>query len=463
MIDLKDLRRDPDRYRRAATDKQMSSRTVDELLEQDGELRLLQSKLEELTAEKNRISKDIGKIAARLKKADGQEKTALQQEMAHLKQRPNQIKLLEQELGQKITPLANRRDQLWLELALPADPKVPVGRSADDNVELRCWHPDWFDPSRSFAQNKGFEPASHVELMQALGMVDFERGVKIAGTRSYVLRQAGMQLHQAVLRFGFDFMTNEKGFEAVSVPVLVREDCMVGTGFFPHAKDQAYHVANPTGDNELYLTGTGEVGLMALHQDEIIDVERLPLCYTTVSSCFRREAGATGKDTAGLFRIHQFDKVEQVVICRADETTSNQWHQKMIGFVETLLQRLELPYRLLQCCTADLGPKNADMIDIECWMPSRGPEQALGVPAGAFAETHSASKLYDFQCRRVNLRYRDPESKKTVFCHSLNNTVVASPRILIPIVEMYQNQDGTITVPKALRAYLNGIEKIGKK
>jgi seryl-tRNA synthetase len=186
----------------------------------------------------------------------------------------------------------------------------------------------------------------------------------------------------------------------------------------------------------------------------------LPLRYTTVSTCFRREAGAAGKETAGLYRIHQFDKVEQVVICRADEAESRRWHRTMIGFVEMLLQRLEIPYRLLQCCTGDLGPKNADMIDIESWMPSRGELDDHGVPRGDWGETHSASRLYDYQTRRLNLRYRDPQTRKPVIAHSLNNTVAASPRILIPIVELYQNADGSITVPTVLRPYTGGVARI---
>ena len=273
-------------------------------------------------------------------------------------------------------------------------------------------------------------------------MVEFERAVKMAGARHYALSGDGMRLHQAVLRYALDFIVNEHGFRPMSVPVIVREECMVGTAFFPSGHDQAYHIEESRrgAGHDLYLTGTGEVGLMGLHGNEILDVDALPLKYATVSTCFRREAGAAGKDTAGLYRIHQFEKVEQVVICRADEEESRRWHKEMIGIVESLLQRLELPYRLLQCCTGDLGPKNADMIDVECWMPSRGEEDEVGRPRGAYGETHSASRLYDYQCRRLNMRYRD-ERRKTVFCHSLNNTVAASPRILIPIVEMNQNAD----------------------
>ena len=237
---------------------------------------------------------------------------------------------------------------------------------------------------------------------------------------------------------------------------------MVGTGFFPAGREQAYHIEESKrgAGHDLFLIGTGEVSLMALHSEEIVEESKLPLRYATLSTCFRREAGAAGKETAGLFRIHQFEKVEQVVICRADEQESRRWHQKMMEISQALLRRLELPHRLLQCCTGELGPKNADMVDIECWMPGRGEAGRDGRPLGAWGETHSASRLYDYQCRRINLRYRAADGA-TVFCHSLNNTVIASPRILVPILELYQNQDGTVTVPGALRPYMDGQERIG--
>jgi seryl-tRNA synthetase len=237
---------------------------------------------------------------------------------------------------------------------------------------------------------------------------------------------------------------------------------MVGTGFFPTGRDQAYHIEESRrgAGHDLFLVGTGEVSLMAMHTDEILDESELPIKYATLSTCFRREAGAAGRDTAGLYRIHQFEKVEQVLICSADEAESRRWHKTMIGIAEALLQQLELPYRLVQCCAGDLGPKNADMIDIECWMPGRGDLDADGRPVGDWGETHSASRLYDYQCRRLNLRYRGADGK-TVFCHSLNNTVIAGPRILIPILELYQNEDGSVTVPRALRPYMGGQERIG--
>jgi seryl-tRNA synthetase len=265
-----------------------------------------------------------------------------------------------------------------------------------------------------------------------------------------------------VLRYALDFMVDRRGFTPITVPVIVREECMIGTGFFPAGREQAYTVEESRrgGTHDLFLTGTGEVGLMGIHGDEILSHDQLPLRYTTCSTCFRREAGAAGKDTAGLYRIHQFDKVEQVVVCRADDAESRRWHASMLESVELILQSLAIPYRLLQCCSGDLGVKNEDMIDVESWMPGRGDLDAQGVPSGAYGETHSASRLGDYQCRRLNLRYKD-EQGRTVFAYALNNTVIASPRVLIPILEIHQNADGSVTVPAPLRPYMGGIERIG--
>jgi len=277
-----------------------------------------------------------------------------------------------------------------------------------------------------------------------------------------VMTGLGMRLHQAVLRYAVDFMADKRGFSPMGVPVIVKEECMVGTGFFPAGREQAYHIEESKrgSGHDLYLTGTGEVGLMGLHADEILQADQLPLKYCTVSTCFRREAGAAGKDTAGLYRIHQFDKVEQVVVCKADDVESRGWHKQMIESVEMILQSMGLAYRLLQCCTGDLGVKNEDMIDIESWMPGRGANGSDGAPTGEFGETHSASRLNDFQCRRLNLRYKD-ETGKMRFAYALNNTVAASPRILIPLLEMHQQADGSVLVPEVLRPYMGGIAKIG--
>ena len=461
MIDLKELRADPEKFRRGAANKRLDV-DINALLRCDQQLRDAMNRRQELTAEKNQIGKQIGQIAGRLKDASGQVKADLEAQITQLRARPSQLKQDEAVITQQVEQLQIQRDRLWLQVPMPADQDVPVGNSSDDNVEIKRWYPPWFDLSRSFQENKGFKPKTHIELMRNLGLVDFERGVKLAGTRSYLLAGDGMRLHQAVLRCGFDFMVNENNFSPMGVPTLVHDQLLVGTGFFPHGVDQVYHVANPTGEGSAQcLTGTSEVGLMGVHQGEILEFNQLPRTYVSLSTCYRREAGAAGRDTAGLYRIHQFEKVEQVVVCQADEQISRNWHQKMIGFVEALMQRFELPYRLLQCCTGDLGPKNADQVDIEAWIPGRGSDDETSRPTGAFGETHSASKVYDYQCRRLNLRYRDPETRKPVFCHALNNTVVASPRILIPIVELYQNRDGSLTIPEALRPYMNDQEQIG--
>ncbi len=490
MIDLKDLRQNPDRYRIGAANKRVAV-DIDRLLELDTEKRDLQTRIEALRARQNKLAKEtgpqIGKLMGSLKKASDDEKPGIEAQIAEIKAAPAALKAEIHQLDERLAAIEPELASLLLAVPMPADDDVPVGAGAEDNVELRIWAPDNWDPGKSFEANKGFAPKTHLELCESLGLVDYPRGVKLAGSRSYILTGDGMKLHQAILRYAFDFMIANHGFKPMSVPVLVRENAMTGTGFFPGGRAQSYlidetrrwqieqdedesGVARPSGaeaadskGQDLYLTGTGEVGLMGLHMDEILDEADLPLQYVTVSTCFRREAGAAGKDTAGLYRVHQFDKVEQVVICRADEAESRAWHQKMIGFVEDLLQSLALPYRLLQCCTGDLGVKNADMIDLECWMPGRGEPGPDGSPTGAWSETHSASRLYDFQCRRLNMRYRpggEAGKGQTVICHSLNNTVAASPRLMIPILEMYQNADGSVTIPKALHPYMGGQQRI---
>ncbi len=469
MIDLKALRDNPQRFKDGCAKKNYSV-DIDQLLKLDEQRRSLQSEQESLRAEQKKLSKEtgpkIGQLMGQLKGASEADKPSIEAQIAEIKESPAKLKDQITALDEQIAQIEPALNELLLAIPLPPDDDVPVGSTSDDNIEISRWAPDGWDWDKTFEQNKGFAPKSHIELCEMHNLVDFPRGVKIAGSRSYILTGDGMKLHQAILRFAIDTMTNENGFTPMSVPVLVREQAMIGTGFFPGGKDQSYQVNEEArgGGQDMYLTGTGEVGLMGLHQDEILDEANLPLKYVTVSTCFRREAGAAGKDTAGLYRIHQFDKVEQVVIDVADESKSRQHHKDMMGFVESLLKSLGLPHRLLQCCTGDLGVKNADMIDIECWMPSRGDVDDHGVPSGEFGETHSASRLYDFQCRRLNMRYREGgEGGKgaTTFCHSLNNTVAASPRILIPIIEMYQNADGSITIPEALRPYMNGQSKIG--
>jgi len=465
MIDLKALRDDPARFQAGARAKGIEV-DIERILELDGLRRAALTRQEQARADQKRISKEIGpeigRLKGQLKSAEGEARTRLAQSIAELEQRPTELKQVVQQAEAEVTEIEGPLQELLLHVPLPADADVPQGASAADNVELRRWAPEGFDPNVPFAELRGFEPRTHLELVDLHGLVDFQRAVKVAGTRHYSLQGDGLRLHEAILSFAMDVIADEQGFTPVSVPVLVREECMLGTGFFPEGREQAYHVEESArgAGHDLYLTGTGEVGLMGLHADEILDESNLPMKSATRSTCFRREAGAAGRDTAGLYRIHQFDKVEQVVICRADETEERSHHAAMIATVESILQRLGLPYRLLQCCTGDLGPKNADMIDIECWMPGRGELDASGRPSGDWGETHSASRLHDFQCRRLNLRYRD-DAGKTQFCWSLNNTVIASPRILVPLLEMHQREDGSIAIPAPLRDAFGGRSSIG--
>jgi seryl-tRNA synthetase len=322
-------------------------------------------------------------------------------------------------------------------LTVPQPPAadVPDGEDESDNLELRrVGDVPKFD----------FPLLDHVELGTKLGIVDIERGVRLAGTRNYMLRGAGTLLHQAVLRFAFDLMI-QRGFEPVTVPVMVKEKVMEGTGYFPLGRDQAYLCER----DEMSLVGTAEVPLTALHAEEILEETDLPKRYVALSPCFRREAGAGGKDTYGLYRIHLFDKVEQVIICRNDEAVSLEHHQEILAHAEAVIQALELPYRVVNVCTGDLGQGQVQKFDIETWMPSRG----------AYCETHSASRFHEFQARRLNMRYRDA-SRKVRFCHTLNNTVIASPRVLIPILELNQQPDRSVVVPKVLRRYMGDMERI---
>jgi seryl-tRNA synthetase len=465
MIDLKELRDHPDRFRNGVRDKCMEV-DIDRLLALDEARRAILARQETARAEQNRLGKEtgpkMGALKTKLKGAIGEEKSQLERELAELEQKPAVLKAEVQECEARINAIEPEWRSLWMQVPQPPSDDVPKGKGADDNVEIRRWSPTGWDFNKSFEANRGFKPRTHLELVKMHGLVDFERGVKMSGTRHYVMWGLGMRLHQAVLRYAVDFMADRRGFSPMGVPVIVKEECMVGTGFFPAGREQAYHIEESArgSGHDLFLTGTGEVGLMGLHADEILPLESLPLKYCTVSTCFRREAGAAGKDTAGLYRIHQFDKVEQVVVCRADEAESRAWHAQMIETVEMILQSLGLAYRLLQCCTGDLGVKNEDMIDIESWMPGRGEIGADGAPTGAFGETHSASRLNDFQCRRLNLRYKD-ETGKMRFAYALNNTVIASPRVLIPLLEMHQQADGSVVVPEVLRPYMGGIARIG--
>ncbi|MGB9623736.1 MAG: serine--tRNA ligase [Phycisphaerae bacterium] len=442
MLDIRYIRQNVDLIKAGAAKKGIEC-DIDRLCRIDDRRRAIQLELDQLKQQQNETGANIALYRNpksefyKRKLAEGCTPEQLKAESEKLVERMAAIKARVRELEDEQKPVLEEFNALMLTVPMPPGDDVPVGPDESANVELyRVGEPPKFD----------FKPKDHAELGAMHGLIDIDRGVKLSGSRSYFLTGAGALLHQAVLRMAFDYMVYEQGFTPMSVPVLVREEVMVGTGFFPAGREQAYYM--PADD--LYLTGTAEVALTSYHKDEILAEDELPKRYVAWSTCFRREAGTYGKDTAGIYRIHQFDKIEQVVVCRADVEESKAWQKKMLSYSEELLRRLELPYRVVHLCTGDIGPKNASTFDIETWMPSRG----------GYGETHSASRLYDFQARRLNIRYRDKD-KKVHVCHTLNNTVVASPRILIPILECNQNKDGSITIPKALRPHMHGMERIG--
>ncbi|MFP3937251.1 MAG: serine--tRNA ligase [Phycisphaerae bacterium] len=420
MIDIKELRAEPDKFAQAAESKKIDV-DIDELLRIDEQLLDAQRELQDIRTKQNRAGKEIAKLS-------GKQKQQAIEEMSRLKARAKEL----EDQAAELEP--THRDLLLRVPQVPSE-EVPFGESEDDNVEVRrVGEPRKFD----------FEPKDHVELGKALDIIDIERGVKLAGSRNFALKGAGALLHQAVLRLALDQMI-AKGWTLLTVPVLVSEQAMVGTGHFPLGREESYLVER----DEMALVGTAEVPVTGFHADEILAREELPKKYVALSTCFRREAGAAGKDTYGLYRIHYFDKVEQVVVGLNDAEQSLELHSEILANSEDVLNALELPYRVVNCCTGDIGIGQVQRFDIETYMPSRG----------AYGETHSASRYHDFQARRLNIRYRDDDGELQ-YCHTLNNTVIASPRILIPILELYQNADGSVTVPQALRPYMHGMEKI---
>ena len=419
MIDIKLLRADPQRYIQAAQLKRM---TVDipALLEIDRKLLDAQKELQEIRTAQNAAGQTIAKLK-------GDEKAAAIATMSKLKARMK-------ELGDLVEQLEPKFNEMMLLVPQPCDSEVPVGKDDTENVVARV---------EGAIPKFDFEPKDHIQLGVDLDIIDTERGVKLAGSRNYVLKGAGALMHQAILRLAMDLMVS-RGYTFMTVPVLVNESVMYGTGYFPLGRDQAY-LCERDGQS---LVGTAEVPVTAYHSDEILSEKDLPKKYFALSTCFRREAGAAGKDTYGLYRVHLFDKVEQVVLCKNDVEESKRFHQEILRNSEDVLKALELPYRVVNVCTGDLGQGQVQKFDIETWMPSRK----------NYGETHSASRFYDFQARRLNIRYRDADGVH--FVHTLNNTVIASPRALIAVLELYQNADGSVTVPKALRPYMGGMEKI---
>ncbi len=416
MLDIKFIRQNAQQVQ-AGNDAKGFKVDVSQVLALDDEIRPMQQELEQLQAERNKLSQEIPK-------AQADKRELLKKEVLAIKVK---MESLEAVLNER-RPILN---ELLLKLAQPAGPDVPFGKDDKENVEVRKWG----DP-RKFA----FSAKDHIAIGEKLGILDFERGVKVAGSRSYILKRDGALLEQAVLRFGYDFVV-KKGFAPHSVPLLVKEEAMIGTGYFPVGRDQAYFIEK----DKLALIGTSEVSLCSMHANEMLTEEELPLRYTSLTTCFRREAGTYGKDTRGLYRVHQFNKIEMVVFAVADAKKSEEYHHELLSISEGILQALELPYRVVYVCTGDLGQGQVRKHDIETWMPSRN----------GYGETHSCSTFHDFQARRLNIRYKTKDGQKAI-AYTLNNTALAIPRILLALLENFQEADGSVSLPSVLHPYMMG-------
>jgi seryl-tRNA synthetase len=307
---------------------------------------------------------------------------------------------------------------------------VPEGASDKDNQEHRVWGDK---PKFSF------EPKSHIEILESLDMLDLERGTKVAGFRGYFLKGNAAMLMFAIWQFTLAELF-KKGYTPMAVPSLLKKAPFIGTGYLPQGEEDLYKTQD--GD---YLAGTAEVATMAYYMDEVLDTKQLPIKLISFSPAFRREAGSHGKDTKGLVRVHEFAKFEQVILCEASHEESVKFHEELLANAEDLLQKLGIAHRVVVNCGGDLGLGQVKKYDIEAWVPSEN----------TYRETHSASYFHDFQTRRLNIRYRDGEKMK--FAHSLNNTAIATPRILVPLIEQYQQADGTVRIPDALLPYMNGV------
>lgn len=423
MLDIKYIRENKELIRQTGIDKNFPI-DVDLLLELDKKIVDLNKSLDELKTERNKKSEIIPKLS-------GEEKM---KEITYVKELKEKISSLEADLA----PIKEEFDLLMLKVPNPCLPEVPVGKDDTDNVEVKKW-----GEIRSF----DFTPKDHITLGEELDLMEFARASKIAGSRTYYLRNDAVLLEMAICRYVVDKLVS-KGFTPMSVPVMVKDIAMKGTGYFPLGKEQAYAIT----EDDLYLVGTSEVSLVSYHNGETLSKDNLPILYAGYSNCFRREAGTYGKDTKGLYRVHQFTKIEQVAIIEADMDKQREIHDFLLSNSEEVLQDFKIPYRVVSVCTGDIGIGQVRKHDIEAWMPSRN----------AYCETHSCSSFNDFQARRSNIKYKDSDGT-TKYCYTLNNTAIASPRILIPILENYQNEDGSITIPEVLVPYMGGKTKIEAK
>lgn len=424
MLDLKFVRANPDLVREAVA-KKGDGFPVDELLELDTRWRAGLGEVEQLKARRNVVSQEIGRA-----KGKG---TEAQAAIAEMKEVSDRIKALDEEVRQ----LEARVQDLLMRIPNLPHASVPVGKSDAENVEVSRWgKPREFD----------FTPKAHWDIGTELDILDFDRGAKIAGARFSVVKGQGARLQRALISFMIDLHTQEHGYTEILPPYLANSDSLTGTGQLPKFGEDMFKIE----ERDLYLIPTAEVPVTNLHRDEIISGDKLPIYYVGFSASFRSEAGSAGRDTRGLIRQHQFDKVELVKFVKPE--TSYDELQKLLNEATEVLRRLELPYRISQMCTGDLGFTAAMKYDPEVWLPSYG----------RYVEISSCSNFEDFQARRANIRFRRAPGQKAEFVHTLNGSGLAIGRTLAAVLENYQNADGTVTVPDALRPYMGGCKVIGK-
>ena len=414
MIDIKFIRENPDVVRASQKGRGEDTSIVDQLLALDETRRTAITEFETLRAEQNTLSKSVGA-------AKGDEKAAL---LENSKELANRVKAADA----KRADIEAQANAIAMQLSNLLDPDAPIGGEADFVVIEHVGTP------RDFAKD-GFEPKDHVELGKLLGAIDTERGAKVAGSRSYYLTGAGALLEFALVNYAISSAT-KAGFIPVIPPVLVNPAAMEGTGFLGQAAENVYHLER----DEVYLVGTSEVPLAAMHMDEILPAEKLPLRYAGYSTCFRREAGTYGKDTRGIIRVHQFDKVEMFSFCKPEDAKEE--HKRLLQWEKDFLNAMEIPYRVIDVASGDLGSSANRKFDIEAWIPTQG----------TYREVTSTSNCTEFQARRLNIRYKDSDGTKAIA--TLNGTLVAIPRMIVAILENHQNADGSVNVPKALQPFL---------
>ena len=414
MIDIKFLRENPDVVRASQKGRGEDVAVVDQVLASDELKRAAITEFEQLRAEQNLLSKSVGA-------AKGDEKAAL---LANSKELADKVKAADA----KRAEIEAQANTLAMMISNILDPDAPIGGEEDFVVIEHVGTP------RDF-KGAGFEPKDHVELGKLLGAIDTERGAKVSGSRSYYLTGVGALLEFALVNYAISSATRA-GFTPVIPPVLVKPAAMEGTGFLGQAAENVYHLEK----DDFYLVGTSEVPLAAFHMDEILDGAKLPMRYAGYSTCFRREAGSYGKDTRGIIRVHQFDKVEMFSFCKPEEAKEE--HKRLLQWEKDFLNAMEIPYRVIDVASGDLGSSANRKFDIEAWIPTQS----------AYREVTSTSNCTEFQARRLNIRYKDVDGTKAVA--TLNGTLVAIPRMIVAILENHQNADGTVNVPAALQPFL---------